>query len=171
MTPHVEIRQAVLNDGPALSRLLAQLGYPGTQPFLERRIAQLLSHPDALLLVAHEGNDVLGFISLHILPQLALAGDFCRISYLCVDEGMRSRGVGALLEQCAEQHARQSGCDRIELHSAWRRDAAHRFYARVGYTESPKYLVKQLDAGRLPGSKTPGSGNQAWGQPKPPSHR
>lgn len=144
MTAPIEIREAVLDDGPALSRLLAQLGYPGTEPFLERRIVEQLSHPDALLLVAHSAGQVVGLISLHIIPQLARAGDFCRISFLCVEEGMRGMGVGALLEQCAEQHARSLGCERIELHSNARRLAAHRFYARIGYEESPKYLVKQL---------------------------
>lgn len=144
MSRQIAVREAVPDDGPALSRLLPQLGYPGTQPFLERRLLQQLSHPDALLLVAHAGAEVLGFISLHIIAQLALAGDFCRISYLCVEEGSRGLGVGALLEQCAQQHARALGCDRIELHSNARRVDAHRFYARVGYEESPKYLVKRL---------------------------
>ncbi len=144
MSQQLAIREAVLADAPALSRLLAQLGYPATQPFLERRLLQQLSHPDTRLLVAHAGAEVLGFISLHIIPQLALAGDFCRVSYLCVEEGSRGLGVGALLEQYAEQHARTLGCDRIELHSNARRHAAHRFYARVGYEESPKYLVKRL---------------------------
>ena len=144
MTHQVCVRPALPQDAPALSRLLAQLGYPDTGAFLERRIAQLLSHPDALLLVACAGADVVGFISLHVIAQLALAGDFYRVSYLCVEEGMRGLGVGALLEQCAQQHARKHGCDRIELHSNARRVDAHRFYARIGYEESPKYLVKRL---------------------------
>lgn len=144
MRTPIDIREAVPQDGPALSRLLAQLGYPGTQRFLERRLLQQLSHPDALVLVAHSGGAVVGFISLHVIVQLALAGDFCRVSYLCVDESMRGRGVGVMLEQRAEQHARALGCDRIELHSNARREAAHRFYARLGYEESPKYLVKRL---------------------------
>ena len=144
MTAQIEIREAVLADGPVLSRLLAQLGYPGTERFLESRMVEQLSHPEALLLVAHAAGKVVGFISLHIIPQLARAGDFCRISFLCVEEEMRGMGVGALLEQCAEQHARSLGCERIELHSNAHRVDAHRFYARAGYEESPKYLVKRL---------------------------
>jgi GNAT superfamily N-acetyltransferase len=144
MTGQIKIREGVAADAPALALLLAQLGYPGVQPFLERRIQEQLAHPDALLLVACSSARVIGFVSLHVIAQLALAGDFCRVSYLCVDEGVRSLGVGALLEQCAERHAREHGCDRIELHSNVRRVDAHRFYARVGYEESPKYLVKRL---------------------------
>lgn len=142
--PPVEIRSAVTADTPAISRLLAQLGYPANQPYVERRVTEQLAHPDALLLVAQSGAGVVGFISLHIISQLALAGDFCRVSYLCVDEDARSMGVGALLEACAERHARALGCDRIELHSNARRHDAHRFYQRCGYEDSPKYFVKRL---------------------------
>lgn len=147
MQSPVEIRAAELADGPALASLLAQMGYPETQPYLERRIGQQLSHPDALLLVAVADGAVAGFISIHIIAQLALAGDFCRVSYLCVAEHMRGRGIGAMLERRAEQHARQLGCDRIELHSNARRHGAHRFYASIGYEESPKYLIKRLAGG------------------------
>ncbi|GAC1600641.1 MAG: GNAT family N-acetyltransferase [Ramlibacter sp.] len=144
MNTRVSVREAHLGDAPALVRLLAQLGYPGSAEFIERRIVQLLSHADARLLVAQADASVVGFISLHIVPQLALAADFCRVSYLCIDESVRGLGIGALLEHRAEQCARELGCDRIELHSSAQREAAHRFYFRQGYQESPKYLVKRL---------------------------
>ncbi|HSV35160.1 MAG TPA: GNAT family N-acetyltransferase [Ramlibacter sp.] len=140
----VRIRQAQPADAAALVPLLAQLGYPGAEAFIERRVAEQLRHPDALLLVAEVEDRVLGFMSLHFVPQLALTGDFCRLSYLCVDEQARGLGIGALLEQRAVLEARRRGCDRIELHSHQRRGAAHRFYFREGYEESPKYLVKRL---------------------------
>lgn len=141
----VNLRTAATADADALVDLLAQLGYPGAQGFIERRLRELLAHPDALLLVAEgEAAAVFGFISLHFMPQIALAGDFCRIGYLCVAEQARSLGIGALLEEAAVAEAQRRGCDRIELHSSQRRAAAHRFYARQGYVESPKYLVKYL---------------------------
>ncbi|AEG93349.1 GNAT family N-acetyltransferase [Ramlibacter tataouinensis] len=142
MTPAV--RPAGPGDAPAVIALLAQLGYPGGEAFVPRRLAELAAHPDALLLLAEAGGEVLGLISLHFIPQLALPGDFCRISYLCVHERARSLGLGAVLEAHAVEQARRRGCDRIELHSHQRRVDAHRFYARQGYRESPKYLLKTL---------------------------
>lgn len=139
-----QIRPATPADVPALLPLLEQLGYPDCDDFVEHRIAQLIAHPDAALWVAQAEGEVLGFISLHFVPQLARAGDFCRISYLCVAEDARSLGLGALLEAAAEREARRRGCDRIELHSHQRRTRAHQFYARQGYEESPKYLMKRL---------------------------
>lgn len=141
----MRLRPAILEDSPALADLLAQLGYPGTEPFLHERIAQLLRHPDAWLRVAEDGEGrLLGFIGLHFMAQLALPGDFCRIAYFCVSDAARSAGVGQELEAAAEAEARARGCDRIEVHCHERRADAHRFYYRQGYEESPKYLMKRL---------------------------
>ena len=140
----IDIRTAGVADHASLVLLLRQLDYAGTEVFIEDRIAQLLRHPDALLLVAEAEGTLLGVVSAHFIPQLARAGDFCRISYLCVEEKARGLGLGAALLRRVEEEARGRGCDRIELHSAQRRTRAHQFYARQGYEESPKYLMKRL---------------------------
>ncbi|QKJ86351.1 GNAT family N-acetyltransferase [Paramixta manurensis] len=142
----MNIRQAQLKDSFALSALLAELGYGGTESFMERRLLQLMADPDEMLLVAEHGQNVLGFLSLHFIPQLALAGDFARISYFCIAEGERSKGVGQQLLQYAEEMAQQRGCDRMEVHCHEGRIKANHFYAREGYTESPSYLIKKLSA-------------------------
>jgi len=140
-----QLRAARPEDADALVGLLAQLGYPDTAAFMARRLAEQLGHADAWLRVAADGSRVLGFISLHFMPQLALAGDFCRVSYLCVGEGARDRGIGEALLAAAEQEARRRGCDRMELHCDQRRTAAHRFYERLGYSDAPRYYRKALD--------------------------
>jgi len=137
-----QLRTPRLDDVPALVELLRQLGYPDTEAFLADRLRTLAAHPDAQVQVAELDGKVLGVIALHFLPQLAMAGDFCRIAYLCVAEDARGLGIGAQLEQFAQDQVHRRGCDRIELHSSSHRVAAHRFYARQGYRESPKYLVK-----------------------------
>ena len=71
----MEIRTARLSDRRAIAELMTALDYPGTEAFLTQRMRQLLAHPDEALLVAVEGERVLGVLSLHFLPQLALAGD------------------------------------------------------------------------------------------------
>jgi GNAT superfamily N-acetyltransferase len=141
----MEIRPATLADAAKIADLLTQLGYPGTEKFIREKILELTGHPDGDLAVAVEEGEVLGFISLHFIPQLGLAGSFARISYLCVDETVRGRGFGRRLEAYCEQRARERGCDRIELHCHSRREQAHRFYRRQGYEESPQYLMKKLD--------------------------
>lgn len=140
----MRIRDAEIKDAAAIAALLGELGYPGTEDFCADKIARIAAHPDARLLVAQAGDGgVLGFIGLHFIVQLALPGDFCRITYFCVSEAARGLGVGRELEETAARLARERGCDRIEVHCHERRVDAHRFYYRQGYEESPKYLMKR----------------------------
>jgi GNAT superfamily N-acetyltransferase len=153
------IRPAALSDAPAICRLLTQLEYPGTEDYLEVRLAGMLRDQAETLLVWEEtaGADlpegvprpagppqILGLLSLHFIPQIALRGDFARISYFVVDDDARGLGIGRQMEEEATRLAREQGCDRIEVHCASRRTDAHRFYAKQGYEESPKYLIKRL---------------------------
>ena len=141
------IRQATSTDLPAIRQLIVELDY--TPPDnLEARFRQLTAHPDELILVYEMNGEVVAFLSLHFIPQLAIAGDFARISYFAVDARARGKGVGRQLEAEVTRLARERGCDRIEVHCHTRRTAAHRFYERQGYEESPKYLKKPLRAMR-----------------------
>ncbi|XQA77790.1 N-acetyltransferase family protein [Xanthomonas sacchari] len=140
----LDIRNAAMADRQAIVTLMAALDYAGTEDFIEARLAQLLAHPDAALLVAAAGDAVLGVLSLHFLPQLALAGDICRISYFCVDNRARGAGVGQHLLAEGEALARQRGCDRLEVHCHSRRERAHAFYRREGFVEAPTYFARSL---------------------------
>ncbi len=138
------IRKANLSDSAKITDLLKQLGYSDTETFLEEKLEIMLNHPDEEIFVYEEENKVLAFISMHFIPQIALEGDFARISYFSVDQEERSKGIGKEMEEFAVELARQRNCDRIELHCHFRRTEAHKFYYRQGYTEVPKYLVKSL---------------------------
>ncbi|GGA95161.1 GNAT family N-acetyltransferase [Puia dinghuensis] len=139
------IRRAIPADAPGISRLLTQLEYPGTERFITTRLATLLAHPDEVFLVwAEPANHILAFLSLHFIPQIALEGDFARISYFAVDESARSLGIGQQLEAEATRLAKERGCALLEVHCHTRRTRAHAFYHRQGYEESPKYLIKKL---------------------------
>lgn len=140
------IRKAGINDVKGIQALLEQLDYPGTEHFLEQNIERMLQHPDEALLVYEDedSREIQGCISLHFIPQLALKGDFARISYFAVSGTARSQGIGGKMEAYCEQLARERGCDRMEVHCHSRRVRAHAFYGRQGYEESPKYLIKKL---------------------------
>lgn len=124
--------------------MLEQLDYPATTDFLPEKIIQLTSREDSRLLVAESDGKAVGVISIHFIPQLALKGDFARISYFVVDANHRSNGIGAAIEKELERLARERGCDRIEVHCHTRRTDAHRFYLAAGYEESPKYFIRKL---------------------------
>jgi len=141
----VNIRAAKWEDTQAICNLLKQMGYPQPLALIQEKFEILHSDPKSQILVAEEEDKVCGFLSLYFIPQIALKGDFAKVCYLCVDENIRSKGVGHLLLQQAEQLARQRSCDRMELHSGEQRTLAHQFYLREGYVDAPKYFRKALN--------------------------
>lgn len=138
------IRLATIDDIESIQTLLAQLGYPDTQSFLPQKLSIILEHSDAVSLVYEINKTVVAFLSLHFIPQIALKGDFARISYFVVEEGLRGEFIGQELEAYCHSEAKNRHCDRIEVHCHTRRKDAHRFYERQGYSESPKYFIKSL---------------------------
>lgn len=138
------IRSARFEDALTIVKLLEQLDYPNTEQFIEEKLKRMINHSDEELFVYELDNMVIAFMSLHFIPQIALKGDFARISYFAVETNFRSAGIGTIMEEYCTQLATQRGCDRIELHSHTRREGAHKFYNRQGYEESPKYLIKKL---------------------------
>jgi GNAT superfamily N-acetyltransferase len=140
----MSIRNATLDDHAAINDLLNQLGYPGSDPFLLQKMIRIANDPAAALLVYESEDRILAFMAINFITQLALEGDFARISYLAVDQTARNTGIGKEMIAYGEQLARNRKCDRIEVHCHQRRTDAIRFYDRQGYTDSPKYMVKSL---------------------------
>ncbi|WP_438492123.1 GNAT family N-acetyltransferase [Paenibacillus sp. IHBB 3054] len=138
------IRQAKTDDWKAISDLMNQLDYPNTESFIKGNIERLLAHPDEELMVYVDEGNVVACISLHYIPQLALPGDIACISYLVVDSTIRNKGIGHKIEEYASKAAKKRNCDRIQVHCHSRRNDAHRFYNRQGFSESPKYFTKLL---------------------------
>lgn len=139
----MSIRPATPVDGSAISRLLTQLDYPGTEQCIVARLATMLQSPAEVLLVWDE-PPVTGFLSLHFMPMIGVGKDFAHISYLVVDKKNRGEGIGRRLEEEVVRLAREHGCDRVVVHCHSRRTEAHAFYRKQGYEESPKYLIKKL---------------------------
>ena len=138
------IRKAYVEDCKQISLLLNQLDYSDTEPFIKEKVENLLMDPNEELLVFEEDKIVIAVISVHFIPQLAVKGDFARISYFAVDQNIRSNGIGRKIEEYCTDLAIQRNCDRMEVHCHSKRKDAHRFYMRQGYTESPKYFIKML---------------------------
>lgn len=138
------IREATFKDAPQIRLLLKELGYEATVSKLIMMIETLFSGKENELLVAVSGNDVLGFVSAHYVPQLGVDGDLLLVSYFAVDESARRSGVGKALEEQLVLLAKKRFCNRIELHCSVKREAAHRFYKELGYSEHPTYFSKKL---------------------------
>jgi len=116
----------------ALARLLAQLNPNLTPPDLER-LRRLLADPDVTLLVARDGDEIVGTttVIVYTTPFWIKA----QLDEVVVDESARGKGVGEELVKAALEVARERGAQIAELQSARTpaREAAHRLYERLGF--------------------------------------
>lgn len=95
-------------------------------------------------LCATDGEDVLGFASLTIKNNLWQAGNLGHVDELVVDEKHRGWGLGTQLLNEIITQARQRGCARVELESAFHRKNAHQFYQRQGFENRGYLFSKRL---------------------------
>ena len=141
----VLVRTARPADASALSRLLAELGYPQTTAELDRRVADMAESDTDTVLVAEVYGQVIGLVSLHVTPFFNEGRSRGRLTALVVRQSRRGQGIGQHLLQAVEASARRLGCTAVELTSSAHRHEAHRFYLTAGYQDLPHRFLKHLD--------------------------
>lgn len=115
------IREAGAGDveavATAVEALLLELG--GRRPErseLEAEVRAHLDDPDgASVLIAEADGDVVGVLSASWQRAIHVPGAYATIQDLWVDEGWRSRGVGAELVEAIASQARRRGVSRLEV--------------------------------------------------------
>ena len=126
------VRAATPELHVALARLLPQLNPTLPVPDVER-LERLLADPDVTLLVAKEGDDIVGTttVIVYTTPFWIKA----RLDEVVVDASARGKGVGEALVTAALDIGREHGAQVAELQSGRgpNREAAHRLYERLGF--------------------------------------
>lgn len=143
----VAIRDASLQDAAALAELTTQLGYQVDAQTMAGRLAEVLTRPASVLLVAADDNDQpIGWLHLELHRTLTSAASV-HIAGLVVDQAHRSSGVGKLLLRAGEAWARKHGVARMTLYSRQTRERAHAFYERDGFVLVKRsfFFEKPLD--------------------------
>ncbi|WP_328993448.1 GNAT family N-acetyltransferase [Kribbella sp. NBC_01245] len=131
----MKIRPVRRADTSAVTELLDQLGYPqDDHAATANRIQTFADDPSSAAYVAEAGDELLGVIAVHVGPFFERDGSWGRIVALVVSDRARGRGVGSQLVAAAESFAATRGCRRMEVTSNDRRQDAHEFYQRRGYT-------------------------------------
>lgn len=147
MNKHPYIRTATYKDAPAIKLLLEALGYTTRMSILVNQLETMFGKNDDEVLVYELNKEIVGFVSVHFMPQLAFDGGLVLISYLSVDELVKGQGVEKALEEYIVKEARLRKCDRIQVHCMDWRVPAHLFYLQQGYQEYPKFFSKRLAYG------------------------
>jgi GNAT superfamily N-acetyltransferase len=134
-----ELRRATRADVGAIVDLIAadQIGATrdgGDLAPYERAFAMIDADPAQLLVVAADGDAVVGTLQLTFIPGLARRGALrAQIEAVRVRADLRGRGLGNALIAWAVEEARRRDCALVQLTSDKRRAEAHRFYGRLGF--------------------------------------
>ncbi len=140
----LKIRNATYHDAPFIKGLLAVLGYQTNLSLLVDQLERLFGSQNDHCYVCDINKEVVGFVTVHYLPQLAFDGGVAIISYLSVDESIKGIDIATALEKHVTEQARIKRCEQVQVHCMDWRTHAHQFYIKQGYQEYPKYFIKRL---------------------------
>ena len=141
----ITLRPARRDDVAAIIAMLADDHLGRARERLEQPLPALYldafervtNDPNIQLMVAEEGERVVGCLQLCILPGLSSQGaSRGLIEDVRVASDRRSRGIGEKLVRWAVDEARGKGCRLVELLTHHTRLDAQRFYERLGFSRS-----------------------------------
>jgi N-acetylglutamate synthase-like GNAT family acetyltransferase len=138
------IRNATYHDAPAIKMLLRTMGYTTTVSVIINQLEVLFGKNDHQVLVYELRREVVGFISLHFLPQLTFDKGLLLITSLSLDENVKEQGIAKALEQHVTELAIKKKCDRIQVHFMDWNAPDRAFYKLQGYQEYPNCYTKKL---------------------------
>ncbi|WP_413172421.1 GNAT family N-acetyltransferase [Anabaena azotica] len=128
------IRQAKIKDSERIAILCEQLGYSATKEQIEQRLEKIQNNNSHIIYVATLENEyVIGWAHAHI-SDLIIIPNQALLFGLVVDKNYRNNGIGRLLMQHIEEWADILGCEGVILRSNIKRQEAHLFYEKIGYT-------------------------------------
>jgi predicted N-acetyltransferase YhbS len=146
----VLVRDARVTD---VARITALLASAGGSPFGERRsddvadlLRQLVYLPNATVIVALRGREVVGAAMLSLRPSVAAGGLVGSVDVLAVDQDRGEDGVDDALLAEVLRSARNKGCVAVEAEGS--PDGA--LWTRTGFVEARPRLVIDTETHRSP---------------------
>jgi GNAT superfamily N-acetyltransferase len=136
----VSIRRLSVDDAEAAAGLSGQLGYSCSAEDLRERIEELSHTVDRVAFAAVTAGQIVGWIDAAMERHLQYAASAV-IGGLVVREDMRGLGVGKRLCLEVEEWARSKSVSLVRVRSQIKRENAHRFYLRDGYSKVKTSLV------------------------------
>ncbi len=134
----IHIRKGRHEDIPTLCRLLQDLfaieaGFEADEEKQAKGLERLMKREDALVLVAVEGNRVIGMCTVQTLISTVRGGDVGLLEDLVVASSRRGQGGGTLLLERACGWSVERGLSRLQLLADRSNDAALDFYGKRGW--------------------------------------
>lgn len=132
-------RKADAELAAAFARLIPQLSSSTPAPD-EERLRAIVEFPANRVLVARDGDEIVGTLTLVIFP--IPTGLRAWIEDVVVDESARGKGVGEALTLEALRLATAEGARSVDLTSRPSREAANRLYQRLGFEPRDSRLYR-----------------------------
>jgi GNAT superfamily N-acetyltransferase len=144
----ITVRPANPDDEAAVLNLIPQLFDPpaGPPPDYSRErgatgFRWAVAQPDADVLLALDGDELVGLSSVYQDIQSIRFGPRCWLQDLVVRDDRRGQGIGGALLHASSTWAQERGCTHLELGSGAGRVDAHRFYKSQGMTQSMDFFL------------------------------
>ncbi|WP_404402891.1 GNAT family N-acetyltransferase [Pelagibacterium halotolerans] len=150
--PDLTFRPATLDDLPFIVGLIHEDSVvdsgedpdPLAPPYRDA-FAAIDADPNQMLMIAEIAGTPVGTFQLTFTPGIARQGQWrCTIEAVHVAPGHRSKGIGAAMMDWAVETAKARGCGMAQLTSNKLRKDAHRFYNRIGFSQSHEGFKRYL---------------------------
>lgn len=102
------------------------------------RLAQMYGPPSGQLILARQGDQLLGCVGVRPLHEQSSA---CEMKRLYVRDAARGRGVGRLLAEASIAAARELGFSRMVLDTLGRMATARTLYTHLGFQDTDAYCA------------------------------
>ena len=136
----LSFRELTADDAAAAAELCSQLGYPNSPDDIRERIDETSRSADRVAFAAVLDGEVVGWIDAAIERHLQ-SSPCAVIGGLVVRDGARGLGIGRRLCVEVEEWAKGQGIPVVRVRSQIKREDAHRFYLRDGYSKVKTSLV------------------------------
>ncbi|GAA0372493.1 GNAT family N-acetyltransferase [Bacillus horti] len=149
----MEFRKATKRDLNEIVRMLADDELGAKREKYEEPLPEAYYHAFTAIeeqvgnqiILAVEGESILGCLQLTIIPGLARQGmKRAQIEGVRVDKEHRGKKVGETLFKKAIELAKSEGCGLVQLTTNKARTDAHRFYDKLGFTSSHEGMKLNL---------------------------
>lgn len=138
----INYQNATLQDLNGMSDLLTLLllqeaDFKANDELQKNGLKLILDNPEkGQLLIAKDGNKVVGMVNLLFTISTALGAKVAILEDMVVNSDYRNQGIGSELIEEAIVSAKESGCKRITLLTDTDNEEAHKFYKHHGFEKS-----------------------------------
>jgi GNAT superfamily N-acetyltransferase len=144
----IEVRDARLDDKPRCLDLLAALSSATgskTDTSNNGTFEKLLHQERGQIIVAVEGETVLGMATVSYNLAMRHGGEYCQLEELIVDPRARGKNIGGLLVRQTVDNAKARGCAEHGLYLIESTEHNRAFYEKYGFVALGTEMRQGLD--------------------------